>query len=96
MTAINHEELKQKIIPVLRRHNVAHAAIFGSFAKGIPEEDSDLDILVEFEGEKSLIDLVALQLELEEILERDVDVLTYRALNPRIKERVLQEQVAIL
>ena len=55
------EELKQEIIPVLRRHDVVHAAIFGSFAKGIAMADSDLDILVEFEGEKSLLDLVALQ-----------------------------------
>jgi predicted nucleotidyltransferase len=90
------EEVKQKVIPVLRRHDVVHAAIFGSFAKGIPEEKSDLDILVEFEGEKSLLDLVALQLELEETLGREVDVITYRALHPRIRERVLQEQVAIL
>jgi predicted nucleotidyltransferase len=90
------EGIKQKITPVLRRHNVVHAAIFGSFARGIPEEDSDLDIAVEFEGEKSLLDLAALQLELEETLGREVDVVTYRALHPRIKGRVLQEQVAIL
>jgi hypothetical protein len=90
------EALKRKITPVLKHHDVAHAAIFGSFAKGIAEEDSDLDVLVEFEGEKSLLDLVALQLELAEVVGRDVDVLTYRALHPRIKERVLREQVAIL
>jgi len=90
------EGVKERITPVLRRHNVAHAAIFGSFAKGIPEQGSDLDILVEFEGEKSLLDLVALRLELEEVLGRQVDVLTYGALHPRIKERVLHEQVAIL
>lgn len=90
------EEIKEKTIPILKRHGVIHAAIFGSFAKGIAKEDSDLDILVEFEGEKSLLDLVALQLELEAVLKREVDILTYRALHPKIKERVLQEQVSIL
>ena len=90
------KEIEEKIITVLRRHDVVHAAVFGSFARGIPEEDSDLDILVEFEGEKSLLDLVALQLELEDMLAREVDVVTYRALHPRIKERVLREQVVIL
>jgi predicted nucleotidyltransferase len=90
------EEVKRKITPVLRQYDVVHAAIFGSFAKGIPGEDSDLDILVEFEGEKSLLDLVALKLELEERLGREVDVLTYKALHPRIREKVLQEQVTIL
>lgn len=90
------DEVKKKIISVLRRHGVVRAAIFGSFAKGISKAGSDLDILVEFEGEKSLLDLVALQLELEDVLGREVDVLTYRSLHPRIKERVLQDQVAIL
>ena len=90
------DDIRERVTPVLRRHDVVHAAIFGSFARGMPREDSDLDILVEFDGEKSLLDLVALQLELEDVLGRGVDVLTYRALHPRIKEEVLQEQVAIL
>ncbi len=90
------EEVRKRVIFVLKRHDVVHAAIFGSFARGEPGEDSDLDILVEFGSEKSLLDLVALQLELEEALRREVDVLTYRALHPRIKERVLKEQVTIL
>jgi len=93
---ISLEEIKQRGIPVLKRHDVVHAAIFGSFARGEPEEDSDLDILVEFGSEKSLLDLVALQLELEGALRREVDVLTYRALHPWIEERVLKEQVTIL
>lgn len=90
------EELRQKIVPLLKGHGVTRAGIFGSFAKGITEAGSDLDILIEFEGEKSLLDLAALRLDLEEMLERDVDVLTYGSVHPRIKERVLQEQVAIL
>lgn len=90
------EEVKQRVIPVLKQHDVVHAAIFGSFARGESEEESDFDSLVEFGSEKSLLDLVALQLELEEALRREVDVLTYRALHPRIKERVLKEQVIIL
>lgn len=84
------EEVKQRVIPVLKRHDVVHAAIFGSFARGEPGEDSDLDILVEFGSEKSLLDLVALQLELEEALRREVDVLTYRAIHPRIKGKGAQ------
>jgi len=90
------KEIKRRIMPVLRRHDVVHAAIFGSFATGVANESSDLDIVVEFEGEKSLLDLVALQLELEDVLGMEVDVLTYQALHPRIKERVLREQVQIL
>lgn len=90
------EEIKDKIVPVLKRHDVVHAAIFGSFVRGEAKKGSDIDILVEFKGEKSLLDLVALKLELEELLGREVDVLTYNSLHPFIRETILKEQVAIL
>jgi len=90
------EEIKRKASPVLRRHGVLRAAIFGSFARGEAGEGSDLDILVELPSTKSLLDLVALKLDLQEALGREVNVLTYRALHPRIRERVLKEQVVIL
>ena len=90
------EGLKVRIISVLQKHDVVHAAIFGSFARGEEREDSDLDILVEFGEGKSLLDLVALKLELEESLGRKIDVVTYSALHPEIREKVLEEQVAII
>ena len=90
------EEVKDKIVPVLRRYDVVHAAVFGSFIRGETKEGSDIDILVEFRGEKSLLDLVGLKIELEEVLGRDVDVLTYNSLHPFIKETILKEQVVIL
>jgi len=92
----NIKEIKDKIVPVLKRHDVVHAAIFGSFVRGEAKKDSDIDILVEFKGEKSLLDLVALKLELEELLGKEVDVLTYNSIHPFIRETILKEQVAIL
>jgi len=90
------EELKSKIIPILQQHDVIHAAIFGSFARGEEREDSDLDILVEFGKGKSLLDLVGLKLELEEFLGRKIDVVTYNALHPRMREGVLKERIVII
>lgn len=90
------EELKTRITRTLKRHDVAHASIFGSFARGDAEENSDLDIIVKFKGEKSLLDLVGLKLELEDALGRSVDVLTYNALHPAIRDRILSEQVMVL
>ncbi len=90
------EEIKQKILAVLRRHDVVRAAIFGSFATGLARDDSDFDILIEFGGDKSLLDLAALKIDLEEVLGREVDVVTYRGLHPRIRQRVLREQMPIL
>ena len=90
------EKIEKKILPVLRRHDIARAAIFGSFARGENTEASDIDILVEFKGEKSLLDLAGLKIALEELLKMKVDVLTYNSLNPHLKERILSEQVVIL
>ncbi len=90
------EEIKVKIIPVLKRYDVRKAAVFGSFVKGEEKEDSDIDILVEFKGEKSLLDLAGLKIELEEVLRRKVDVLTYNSLHPLLKDKILQEQKVIL
>ena len=90
------EEMKQKITPVLVEHGVIHAAVFGSFVRGEESKGSDLDILVEFGEGKSLLDLVALKLDLETLLGRKVDVVTRNALHPRIRESVLEEQVVIM
>jgi len=60
------------------------------------KESSDIDILVEFGAEKSLLDLAKLKIELEESLGRKVDVLTYNSLHPLLKERILSEQREIL
>lgn len=90
------KEIKGKVLPILRRYDVVRAAIFGSFVRGEMKEGSDTDILVEFEGEKSLIDLAGLKIELEERLGRKVDVLTYRSLHPLLRDRILNEQKVIL
>lgn len=90
------EEIKKIIIQVLLKHKVKKAALFGSVVRGEVVEKSDIDLLVEFEGKKSLLDLVGLKLELEELLGRNVDVLTYKSLHPLLKERILSEQEAIL
>jgi uncharacterized protein len=89
-------ELRPKLIPILIRHQVSRAAIFGSVATGTAKETSDLDLLIEFAGEKTLIDLISLKMDLEEEIHRKVDVLTYQSLNPLIKKRVLRQQVRIL
>jgi uncharacterized protein len=64
--------------------------------RGEMTDESDIDILVEFEGRKSLLDLAGLKLDLEDALERRVDLLTYRSLHPMLKDRILAEQVPIL
>lgn len=90
------EEIKSILHEVLKKYSVKKAALFGSMAKGETTEESDIDLLVEFEGRKSLLDLAGLKLELQELLGKRVDVLTYNSLHPLLKERILSEQVVIL
>ena len=73
-----------------------HASVFGSFVRGEQTSHSDVDFLVEFEPGRSLLDLSGLRLELEDLLGREVDVVTRNALHPRLKDRILREQVQIL
>lgn len=95
-TKLNIEDLKVQLIPILQKHQVSKASIFGSVSTGTASKSSDLDLLVEFSGEKSLLDLVSLKLDLEEEIDRKVDVLTYRALHPLIRERVLKQEIRVL
>ena len=90
------QALREKIIDILRRNEVKRASFFGSIVRGEMTEGSDVDILVEFEGRKSLLDLAHLKNELEDTINRRVDVLTYKSLHPRLKDRILAEQVPII
>jgi len=89
--------VKKKALPVLKKHAVKRAAIFGSFARGEAKAKSDVDILIEYKTKnKSLFDLVDLKSELEETLNRKVDVLTYKSIYWRLRESILAEQIVIL
>jgi len=90
------ERLREKVTPILRRLGVRRASVFGSLARGEGGEKSDVDLLVELEPGRSLLDLAELKVELEEVLGRRVDVITYDSLHPLLRERVLREQRRIL
>lgn len=90
------QKIKGKMLPILKKYDVSRAALFGSAACGELTEESDIDLLVSFEGDKSLLDLAGLKIELEELLGRKVDVLTYDSLHPLLKERILAEQEPVL
>lgn len=90
------ERIKKSLLGVLEKNGVKKAALFGSVVRGEATEASDIDILVEFEGRKSLLDLAGLQIEIQELLGKKVDVLTYGSLHPLLKDRILKEQVVIL
>ncbi|MDP2642507.1 MAG: nucleotidyltransferase family protein [Candidatus Peregrinibacteria bacterium] len=89
------QALKKQIIPTLQRRGAIKIAIFGSFATRKEKKTSDVDILVKFKNEVTLLQLSNMKLELEDKLERKVDLLTYGGINPRLKKIILQEQKII-
>lgn len=89
------EEIISLIKPILLSFEVKRASLFGSFATGNATESSDIDILVEFGEGKSLFDLIRLEMKIEEVLNRKVDVITFNSIHPYLKESILSEQVVI-
>jgi uncharacterized protein len=87
---------KKMIIRIAKRHGAKSLSLFGSTARGEEQKSSDIDLLVEFEKGRSLIDLVRLERELEEELATRFDVVTPNSLHPRIRERVNKEKVPML
>lgn len=87
---------KIKLHHILKRHDVKRAEVFGSFARGDATAQSDLDILIDFKGRKSLFDLAGLKLDLEDQFGRSVDVVTYRSVNPRLKPFIMKHRLLVV
>ena len=86
---------RDEILRLARAHGARNLRLFGSAARGDDRPDSDLDLLVEMEPGRSLVDHVALKQDLEGLLGRDVDVVTEQSLHPRLRDRVLREAVSL-
>jgi len=88
-------EIKEKILPILKKNDVIKASIFGSFARGEDKKGSDLDMLVELNKKHSLLDLIGIKFELEDVLKRKVDLLTYGGVNPRLEKYIYKDEIKI-
>ncbi len=78
---------------IKEKYGVKRIGVFGSFARGEESESSDIDILVEFEKPVDLFEFLDLQEFLEKIFNRKVDLVTIKALKPRLKDIILHEVV---
>lgn len=94
---MNLLQIKRKILPVLRRHKVTKAGIFGSAARGKMKKKSDVDILVEIPDKRvSLLGFIGIENELASALGRKVDLVEYCVIKPSLRERILREEVRVL
>ncbi len=86
---------RAEILDLAKRHGAGNVRVFGSLAHGEGGETSDLDLLVTLAEGRSLLDLVGLKQDLEDLVHRRVDVVTERALSPYLRERVLSEALPL-
>ena len=97
MTNLNDtlQRQREEILRISAKHGAYNVCIFGSVARGEADLESDIDVLVDLEPGRNLLDLGGLLMELQELLRCQVDVVTEQGLRPRIRDRVLAEAVSL-
>lgn len=90
------EEYQKLILPVLKRYFIKRAAIFGSLAKGNMNADSDVDLLIEAGTGFTLFNMLNLEQEISDLINRKVDLVEYGALKASIRNEVLRTAIPIL
>jgi hypothetical protein len=86
---------REDILHIAAKHGARNVRIFGSVVRGEAGPGSDVDVLVDLEPGRSLFDHAALLVELEELLDRKVDVVTERGLRKRVRDRILREAMPL-
>ncbi len=89
------QERREDILRIAASHGGREVRIFGSYARGEAGARSDLDILLQLDSGRSLLDLIAIEQDLEDLLGCKVDVLTEASISPYIRDQVLKEAVPL-
>lgn len=83
-------------MPELReKHRVTYLALFGSYARNEATPESDIDLTVEFDAEQDLFGMVEAKYYLAHLLSADVDLVSRRSIKPRIRDRILSEEIPV-
>ncbi len=80
---------------IAARHGATHLRVFGSFARGTQQKDNDLDLLIDLAPGRSVLDIVAIQQDIEDALGLRVDVVTERSLSPHIRHSILNDAIPL-
>jgi uncharacterized protein len=82
---------QNKIAEICQDNDVEFCALFGSFARGEGNQESDVDLLIRFAKPKSLLGHISLTHQFEDVLGKEVDLITEKELSPHIKENVMKD-----
>ncbi|MFB0533983.1 MAG: nucleotidyltransferase family protein [Anaerolineae bacterium] len=89
------KDKREEILRIAASHGARNVQVFGSLLRGQAGPDSDVDFLVKLDPGRSLLDLIAVKQDLEDLLGCEVDVVTEAALSPYIREQVLKEAASL-
>jgi len=89
------QQRRSEILKIAAAYGADHVRVFGSVVRGTAGPDSDLDILVRFSEDTSLLDYIALMHSLEDLLGVKVDLVNEKVLHPMIRDRVLSEGISL-
>lgn len=84
---------RDKIVQLAEKYGAKNIRIFGSFARGDNNFESDADFLVNMEG--SLLNRIAFKQDLEDLLGRKVDVVTEKSVHWYVRERIMKEAIPL-
>lgn len=94
-TTLDWRTRREEILRVASQHGGRNVRVFGSHARRQATAESDLDILLELEPRRTLLDLIAIKQDLEDLFGCKVDVVTEAAVSPYLRELVLKEAVLV-
>ena len=86
---------RDEILRIAATYGARNVRVFGSLARGEHSLSSDVDILVDLDPDRSLMDLGGLLMDLQEVLHLPVDVATEDMLRPKVRERALLDAVPL-
>jgi predicted nucleotidyltransferase len=86
---------RDAILNLASKYGIRKVRLFGSIARADASHASDVDVLVDFEPGRSLLDQVGFEQDMEELLHCDVDVVAEGGISPYLADRILQEAVPL-
>jgi len=90
-------DIKNKVLPVIEKYPIQRVGLFGSIVRGEDTKKSDVDILIKFSpgSELSLLDVSHIKLEIEDVLDKHVDLVEYHLVRPFLREYIIPTEVVI-
>ena len=88
-------QYRDEILAAAARHGARNVRVFGSVARGDDHENSDVDLLVDVEPGRTLLDVIAFEQDVQQLLGRKVEVLTDGGLSPHLQRRILDEAASL-